>query len=44
VRLVGAAVILATIPLGTELGAAAQVGAIAGLVVVMLALEWRTQP
>jgi low temperature requirement protein LtrA len=44
VRLVGAAVVLATIPLGTELGAAAQVGAIAALVVVMLALEWRTQP
>jgi low temperature requirement protein LtrA len=43
VRLLGAGVVLATIPLGTELGAAAQVGAIAALVVVMLALEWRTR-
>jgi hypothetical protein len=34
---------LATIPIGTELGAAAQVGAIAALVVVTLALEWRTR-
>ena len=44
VRLVGAAVVLATIPLGTELGAAAQVGAIAALVVAMLAVEWRARP
>jgi len=42
VRLVGAAVVLATIPIGTELGAAAQVGAIAALVVVSLVLESRS--
>jgi low temperature requirement protein LtrA len=41
VRLVAAAVALATIPLGTELGAAAQVGTIAALVVAALAVEWR---
>ena len=39
VRLVAAAVALATIPLGTEVGAAAQVGAIAALVTVALAAE-----
>ncbi len=39
VRLVAAAVALATIALGTEVGAAAQVGAIAALVTVALAAE-----
>jgi low temperature requirement protein LtrA len=39
VRLVAAAVALATVPLGTEVGAAAQVGAIAALVTVALAAE-----
>jgi low temperature requirement protein LtrA len=41
IRLVTAAVVLATVPLGTELGAAAQVGAIAALVAAGLAAEWR---
>ncbi len=41
IRLVTAAVVVATIPLGTELGAAAQVGAIAALVAAGLAAEWR---
>ena len=40
VRLVAAASVLAAIPLGTELGAAAQVGAIAALVTAGLAAEW----
>jgi low temperature requirement protein LtrA len=43
VRLLGALVVLATVPLGTELGAAAQVGAIAALVAATLAVEWRLQ-
>ena len=41
IRLVAAAAALATIPLGTEVGAAAQVGAVAALVTVALAAEWR---
>jgi low temperature requirement protein LtrA len=39
-RLVAAVAILAVIPLGTELGAAAQVGATAALVTAGLAAEW----
>ena len=39
-RLVAAAAVLAAIPLGTELGAAAQVGATAALVTAGLAAEW----
>jgi low temperature requirement protein LtrA len=39
-RLVAAAAVLAVIPLGTEVGAAAQVGAIAALVTGGLAAEW----
>jgi low temperature requirement protein LtrA len=41
VRLLAAAAVLATIPLGTEWAAAAQVGAIAPLVVAALFAEWR---
>jgi low temperature requirement protein LtrA len=41
VRLVAAAAALATIPLGTELGAAAQVGALAALFTATLAAEAR---
>jgi len=41
VRLLAAAAVLATIPLGTEWAAAAQVGAIAALVVAALFAEWR---
>jgi low temperature requirement protein LtrA len=40
VRLVAAAVVLAAIPLGTELGAAAQVGATAAVVTAGLVAEW----
>jgi low temperature requirement protein LtrA len=39
-RLVAAVAVLAVIPLGTELGAAAQVGATAALVTAGLAAEW----
>jgi low temperature requirement protein LtrA len=39
-RIVAAAAALATIPLGTEVGAAAQVGAIAALVTGALVAEW----
>ena len=39
VRLAAAAVMVATIPLGTELAAAAQVGALAAIAVVALAVE-----
>ncbi len=39
-RLVAAAAVLAAIPLGTELGAAAQVGATAALVTAGLVTEW----
>ena len=41
VRLVTAVVALATIPLGTELGAAGQVAALAALVAAALVVEWR---
>ncbi len=42
-RLVAAAAALATIPLGTELGAAAQVGAVAAIVTIVLAAERRLE-
>jgi low temperature requirement protein LtrA len=40
-RLVAAAAALATIPIGTEVAAAAQVGAIGALIAAALAAEWR---
>jgi low temperature requirement protein LtrA len=41
IRIAAAAGVLATIPLGTEVGAAAQVGAVAALVTGALVAEWR---